>query len=308
MEPPKVVFVVGPTAVGKTMVACSLAQKLGGEIVSCDAMQIYREVPVTTSQPDKNLLEVVPHHLFGFLSVEESFDVATYNRLASTKIQEIVAKGKRAVVTGGSGLYMQVLLDGIFPGPQRNEELRQSLIQRIEQEGPEILYHELCHQDPVAALGIHPNDHKRLIRALEVCAVTKARFSDVKKNRKGLWGRWPMALYVLTRERAQLYSLIDKRVDEMFTKGIVGEIQGLATKSLSLTAQSIIGVKEIRGYLDGDYDVAKAKDMLKQNTRRYAKRQLTWFRKEKRLKGLVISPEETSVDLAERIVRDWGGT
>jgi tRNA dimethylallyltransferase len=301
---PLVVFVVGPTAVGKTAVAFALAQKIPGEIVSFDAMQVYREAPIASSQPTAAMRQAVPHHLVGMISVEESFDVAAYNQRAVTKINEILGRGKTPIVTGGSGLYMQILLDGIFTNPARDENVRRQLTERLKQEGPETLYQELCQLDSDTAAKIHPHDEKRLVRALEVCRVVGGRFSEVKKNRTGLWGQLPILLYGLNRDREQLYAFINRRVEEMFEQGLVDEVRGLLAKKLSLTARSIIGVQEISGYLAGEYDLARAQYLLKLHTRHYAKRQLTWFRKEKRLNWLMISDGDSAEGVAEKIRMD----
>lgn len=303
-EHPLAVLIVGPTAVGKTAVAFSLAQKICGEIVSCDAMQVYREVPVASSQPSAAMLDKVPHHLVGIISVEKSFDVAEYNRLATKTIHEILARGKTPIVAGGSGLYMQVLLDGIFTAPSRDENVRWQLIDRLQKEGPEVLYEELCQIDPEAAKKIHPHDEKRLVRALEVCHVVAGRFSEIKKKRTGLWGQMNIALYGLNCDREKLYGRINRRVDAMIEQGLVDEVKALRTKKLSLTARSILGIREIGGYLDSECDLARAQYLIKLHTRHYAKRQLTWFRREKRIEWVSIADEDSAEDVAEKIRMD----
>ena len=300
----KVVFVVGPTAVGKTAVAFALAQKVGGEIVSCDAMQVYREVPIATSHPSSEMMAQIPHHLVGIVSVQERFDVAAYNRLATAAIADIVGRGKTPVVVGGSGLYVQVLLDGLFAGAARDEGLRQQWELRCDQEGMAALYQELIRRDPDAAAKIHPHDKKRLIRALEVCALTGECFSTKKKERTGIWGKYDIVLYALTRPRGELYKRINSRVEEMFVQGLVEEIRKVLAGGLSPTGKQVIAVPEVAGYLSGDYDLARAQYLLQLHTRHYAKRQLTWFRKEKRLAWLSISAEDTVEVLAEKIRRD----
>jgi len=272
--------------------------------VSCDAMQVYREVPIASSQPSRTITEKVPHHLVGIISVEKSFDVAAYNRAATAAIREILGRGKTPIVTGGSGLYMQVLLDGIFTAPSRDDDIRRQLIEHLQKEGAEVLYEELCQIDPEAARKIHPHDEKRLVRALEVCRVVGGRFSEVKKKRTGLWGQIPIVLYGLNCEREKLYDRINARVDEMIEQGLIDEIKALKTKKLSLTARSILGIQEIGGYLAGEYDLTRARYLLKLHTRHYAKRQLTWFRREKRIEWLSMDDEDSAEDVAEKIKID----
>jgi len=304
LTPQKVVFIVGPTAVGKSSVGLALAQQWGGEIVSCDAMQVYREVVIASNKPSPDMLAKVPHHLVGIVSVTESFDVASYNRLANEAIVAIQGRGKIPIVVGGSGLYMQVLLDGIFSGSGRNENLRREIENRLRQEGADALYEELKRYDPTAAQKIHPNDVRRLVRALEVCQTSVGSFTEVKQDRVGIWGKQDVVLYCLDRNRDELYGLINARVDEMFAQGLVEEIRQLKTLALSPTANAIIGIKEVGGYLAGAHDVERAKYLMKLNTRHYAKRQLTWFRKEKRLQRVDVIDGVSPEEIASQIVAD----
>src|SRR3989338_2485020 len=167
MHSPKIIFIVGPTAIGKSEVACSLAKRIDGEIVSCDSMQVYKELRIVTNKPPDRLLKAVRHHLVGVVSVREEFDVARFNALALEAIKDVQSRRRAAVITGGSGLYMQILLDGIFPGTPKNEAIREELKKRAGRHGSEYLYKKLQKVDPPAALNINPNDVRRIIRALE---------------------------------------------------------------------------------------------------------------------------------------------
>ena len=281
--------------------ACLMAQQLAAEIVSCDAMQVYRGVDIATSKPSRDLLARIPHHLIDIRDVEEEFDVAAFNDLTLQAIRDIQARHKTALITGGSGLYMQVLLDGIFQGAPKQPQLRDELWQRFEAEGAGALLQELAGRDPDAAQKIHPNDIRRLIRALEICRSTDKSFTQLKKNREGLWGRYDMTLVALNRPREELYARINARVERMFAEGLVEEVRRLLSRPLSLTARRIIGVNEVAGFLNQDYDEARARYLMKLHTRHYAKRQLTWFRKEPRLRWVDIRPEMTADDVADYI-------
>ncbi|HPB67874.1 MAG TPA: tRNA (adenosine(37)-N6)-dimethylallyltransferase MiaA [Candidatus Omnitrophota bacterium] len=297
-----VIFIVGPTAVGKTEVACLLAEQLGAEIVSCDAMQVYRDVDIATNKPSRDILARIPHHLIDVRDVEEEFDVAAYNDLARQAIRDIHSRRKTAIVTGGSGLYMQVLLDGIFQGAPKQQHLRDELWQCWESEGAGVLFKELEERDPVATRKIHPHDVRRIIRALEICRSMAKPFSQLQQERAGLWaGRHGLTLIALNRPREALYGRIHARTDDMFQEGLVEEIRRLLRRSLSPTARRIIGVSEVAGYLNREYGEDRARYLMKLHTRHYAKRQLTWFRKERRLQWVDIREGMTARDVTEHI-------
>ncbi|HNV23774.1 MAG TPA: tRNA (adenosine(37)-N6)-dimethylallyltransferase MiaA [Candidatus Omnitrophota bacterium] len=301
----KIIFILGPTAVGKTTVAYFLAQKIKGEIISCDSMQVYKEITIASNKPPDEILKKVPHHLINIVSVAESFDVARFNQLALEKIAQIHKKNHIPIIAGGSGLYAQILLDGIFEGRGENGALREELRSLVKAKGADVLYAMLKEKDKDAALKIHPHDVKKVIRALEVCLLEKQPISQLQKKRSGLWGKFDMYLFVLNRPREQLYAQIDRRVDEMFAQGVVQEVETLLKKNISLTAQGFIGFSEIKDYLKGNYDLAQARYLMKRNTRHYAKRQLTWFRKDKRMTWIDIennvSYDDIACDIQKRI-------
>lgn len=304
MSQSKIVFIVGPTAAGKTEAALELAERLGAEIISCDSMQIYREIAIASSKPDPKTLKKIPHHLINVVSVEDAFDVANYNKLANAVIQEIHKKGKVPIVVGGSGLYMQVLLDGIFEGGGQDADLREKLEKEIEKNGSKAVYERLKKKDPEAAAKIHPNNRRRLIRALEVLETGRESFTKLQKNREGLWGKFDIHLFALNRSRPELYERINRRVDCMFEEGLVEEIKQIAQLKLSPTARGLIGVKEVLGFLAGQHDLERAKYLMKLSTRHFAKRQLTWFRKDKRLKWISIEKDDTLESIVQTIQKE----
>ena len=298
----KIIFIIGPTGVGKTQVAFLLAGKLKGAIISCDAMQVYREANIASNKPSHKMLKEIPHHLINIICVEQNFNVATFNLLARAAIQQIHRENKIPIVTGGSGLYMSILLDGIFKGAGRNIKLRQVLQKEAEEKGKESLYGKLLLVDAQAAFSIHPHDTKKIIRALEVFADKKKPLSTVKKNRDGLWGKYDIRIFALSRARDDLYERINERVERMFSEGLVNEVEALMNQRLSDTAKSVIGIKEVTGFLEGQFSLERAQYLMKLNTRHYAKRQLTWFRKEKRLEWVHIERNEPPQATAEKIL------
>lgn len=305
MNSKKIIFIVGPTAVGKSQAAVCLAKNIQGEIISCDSMQIYKEINIASDKPSRDILNKVPHHLVNVLSVEEEFDVARYNQLALAAIRDIHGRDHIPVVVGGSGMYMQILLDGIFEGGGRNTALRKDLKEQACQYGNQFLYDKLKEEDSQAAKKIHPNDVRRVIRALEICVTEKMPISQLQKQREGLWGKYDIMVFALNREREELYRKIGVRVEEMVQEGLIEEIERLSKVKWSLTANKIIGIREVQGFLKREYSLDQAKELIKLNTRHLAKRQLTWFRRDKRLKWIVVEPDDTAERIAEIMMRQW---
>lgn len=301
--PPKIIFIVGPTAIGKSDVAVRVAEKIGGEIVSCDSMQVYKEAAIVTNKPSRPQQKKIKHHLVGNVSVKEHFDVAEFNACARKAIIGIHRKNKIPIVAGGSGLYVNILLDGIFEDGPRQETLRAQLEQELQLHGPEFLYAQLRKVDPTAAQRIHLNDSRRIVRALEVHAHKGQAISELQKDRQGLWGRFDIDVIGLTMARAELYARINTRVDEMFAQGAVAEIEKLRKLPLSRTAGQIIGLKEIGGYLSGEYDLERAIYLMKRNTRHFAKRQMTWFRRDKRIQWVEVGSSDKIDTIVNKIIR-----
>jgi tRNA dimethylallyltransferase len=290
-----IIFIVGPTAIGKSEVSFLLAEELKAEIISADSMLIYREPQIIVSKPSKEVLTKIKHYFIDIISVEQTYNVFNYYQAASAKIKELSKKEKNLIVCGGSGLYIKALCDGIYEGIDKNQELRQELLDKAKIEGNQYLYQELKKVDPVAAEKISANDLKRIIRALEVFYLCGVPISQKQQQSKGLWNKFPLRLFGLTQKRDDLYKKINLRTDEMFELGALAEVKELLKLDLSLTARQIIGIKEISGYLKGECSIEEAKEVMKKNTRNFAKRQLTWFRKDKRIEWIDIdnlTPEE----------------
>jgi len=303
--PNKLIFLVGPTAIGKTGISFELAKLIECEIISCDSMQVYRGMDLGTSKPAKVLLDSIPHHLIDIIEPSEEFSVARFRSLAEKAIEEILFRGKTPLLVGGSGLYVKVLIDGIFEAPTTDRELRERLQQEAEEFGTGILYRRLQEVDGDSAGKIHANDLRRIIRALEVYEKSKTPISELKKKTSGLSGKYDIRIFGLNMERAALYRRIDERVDLMFSEGLVSEARALLEGNLSLTASQALGYKETFGYLRGEYDLEEAKRLVKRNTRHFAKRQLTWFRRDERVEWIMVEDGESPGIIAGRIMREY---
>ena len=299
--PNKLIFLVGPTAIGKTGISFELAKLIECEIISCDSMQVYRGMDLGTSKPAKVLFDSIPHHLIDIIEPSEEFSVARFRGLATKAIEEIISRGKTPLLVGGSGLYVKVLIDGIFEAPTTDRELRERLQQEAEEFGTGILYRRLQEVDRDSAGKIHANDLRRIIRALEVYEKAKAPISELRKNTTGLSGKYDIRIFGLNMERAALYRKIDERVDLMFDEGLVSEARALLEGKLSLTASQALGYKEAFGYLRGEYDPEEAKRLIKRNTRHFAKRQLTWFRRDERVEWITLDENFDSEETARGI-------
>jgi len=300
MKSKKIIFIVGPTAIGKSKIAFLLAKRVKGEIISCDSMQVYKEISILNNKPPKELMRSIAHHLIGVVSVSNNFDVAAFQKKVIAAVGCIHQKGKIPIIVGGSGLYAEVLLDGIFKGEKSSLGLRKRYDKIAKEKGNIFLHGKLKKIDPKSAGKIHPHDLRRVIRALEVFAANKKPISQMQR-RSGLFKEYDVKIFALNCDRAKLYGLINKRVDQMFRQGALKEIKKLKKKRISRTARGIIGLKEIRGFLKGDYDLEQTKYLMKRNTRHFAKRQLTWFRKDKRLNWILVKNSESSQRVRDRI-------
>lgn len=298
-----IIFFVGPTAIGKSSVAIDLCRQVNGEIVSADSMQVYKELSVVSAKSSDEDLAAVKHHVIDVVSVEDEFDVVKFRSLAIEAIEDIQSRGKTPIVVGGSGLYVQVLLDGIFEGTPKDEALRQELLDVANEKGNEYLHNQLMEKDSKAAEKIHSNDLKRIIRALEVLEITKQPMSKIQKERDGLWGKTDIIYVGLNMNREKLYERINTRVDEMFETGLIDEIKALRDKALSLTASHLIGVREVLAYLNDEYDLDRAKYLMKLNTRHFAKRQLTWFRRDERIEWINLDDVDSNNEVVTEILR-----
>jgi tRNA dimethylallyltransferase len=297
----QIIFIVGPTAVGKTEVALYLAKKLKAEIISCDSMQIYKSMNIIASKPSLAQLKTVPHHLISTISAEKEYNVSQYRKDALKKIKDILKRKKIPLFVGGTGLYMAILIEGIFELDAQDPTIREKLQKVALKKGSDYLHKELHKVDPEAAEKIHHNDAKRIIRALEVFKLTGKPISALQKLRHGLKDDFDVKVFCLNMKRDKLYNRIDKRVEEMFERGLVNEVKRLLKKNLSKTAACAIGINEIKGYFAGIYGQDVAKYFMKRNSRRYAKRQLTWFRKDNRIKWVNIKEMDKPKEIAIRI-------
>lgn len=301
---PRIVFLVGPTGVGKSEVGVILAEKINAEIISCDSMQIYKEMDILTSKPNLSLRKRVPHHLIDIVYPTQEYDVFQYRNMAIKKIKEILKKNKTPLFVGGSGLYMSVVIDGIFKAKAKDGKVRDFLYQQAKDFGVEYLYKRLKEVDPSAASKIHPHDTKRIIRALEVFQTTGKPISYFQKRRKGLENKYEIRIFGLKMDKELLLERIRRRLEQMFKLGLIAEVKKLLKQPLSKTASYAIGLKEIKGYLEGLYDLEKTKELLIKNTYRYARKQMTWFKKDKRIIWIELKQKERPEEIAERIWRE----
>lgn len=278
-----VLVIVGPTAVGKTELSIQVAKRVGGEIISADSMQIYRGLDIGTAKPTLEERQGVPHHLLDVVDPSEEFSVAEYQRMADEVLQDIARRNRIPILVGGTGLYVRAVLEGfVFEGEGKDPALRSHLQRLADKEGNKALYDRLQAVDPATAARLHPNDRRRIIRALEVYHTTGKPLSVHLQRQKHRPPKYPSVKFGLYRERAQLYERINRRVDKMMKAGLLGEVRRLLDQGLSddSTAMQALGYKELVGYLRGEYDLEEAIRLLKRNTRRYAKRQYTWFRRD----------------------------
>lgn len=278
-------FLVGPTAVGKTDIAIRLAKKLRAEIISCDSMQVYKGMDIGTQKPSAADRKKIKHHLIDILTPDKEFSAADFRSRALRIISALHKRGKIPLFVGGTGLYMKALLDGLFPSPPKNEALRGRLYKEAKKYGSGRLHEKLEKIDPAAAGKIHPNDTKKIIRALEICYTTGKTVSEMRERTpRPLSDKYNVRIIGLIRPREELYRRIDRRVEEMFRRGFLDEAKEIARRKLGVTAKQAIGYREAFDYLKGKIGLEEAKELIKKNTRRYAKRQLTWFGADKRIK------------------------
>ncbi len=301
----RIIFLVGPTASGKTAVAACLARRWDAEIISCDSMQVYRRMDILTSKPSPALRKKIAYHLVDFVDPAKEYNVSRYRRDALARIREIIKKGKTPLLVGGTGLYMSILVDGIFKCEAVKNSLRRRLCREIENKGSAYLYGRLKKIDPEAASRIHPNDARRIVRALEVFEASGKPISKLQKEREGLAAQYDIRIFGLDMPRDELYRRIDRRVEKMFRQGLVREVKRLLKARLSRTASFAIGIREIKGYLDGRYDLKEAERLMQRNSRWYAKRQLGWFRKDKRVKWFGAGDNQSPARIARLISKEF---
>lgn len=280
----RAIVIVGPTGVGKSDLGVLVAEQVRGEIVSADSMQVYRKMDIGTGKVMGGELRGVPHHLIDIIDPDQDFTVAEYVKRADAAIKDICARGKVPVVVGGTGLYVKALVeDFLFPDQGADWAFRDRMRALAAEEGNDAVYERLRRIDHIAAERLHPNDIRRVIRALEVFENTGVPMSQQISNHGPAQRRYETLTIGLTCSRDELYRRIDLRVDGMVERGLVDEVRSLMATGFceALTSMQALGYKEILGYLRGEYDLAASIDILKRDTRRYAKRQLSWFGKDK---------------------------
>ena len=283
MTKPKVIVICGPTASGKTALSIELAKKINGEIVSCDSMQIYKDMDIGTAKPTIEEMQGIKHYMLDFVSPDERYSVADYKKQAKQAIREIIEKGKVPIVVGGTGLYVDSLIYEIeYQNIEFDEKYRKQLEERSEKEGLEVLYNEAKKIDPEAITKISQNDKKRILRILEIYNATGKNKTEQEKESRKNEVEFDYKVYAISWDREKLYDRINQRVDIMIDQGLIEEVKKIYSKYNKFpTAMQGLGYKEVLEYLEGKCNKQEMIDKIKQETRRYAKRQLTWFRKNK---------------------------
>lgn len=297
---PKVIVIVGPTASGKTSTSIEIAKKLNGEIISADSMQIYKEMNIGTAKPSLEERDGVTHYLMDIVSPDELYNVTMYKKMAEEAIEEILAQGKLPIIVGGTGLYVSTLINGIeFSEVKEDTEYRNEMQALAESKGPNYLHDMLREVDPVAADNIDMNNVRRVIRALEIYKVTgKTKTQLDEESVKET--KYDYMVYGIETPREKLYERINLRVDKMLEEGLIEEVKSLLEKyELSKTALQGLGYKEVKAYLEEQTTYDEMVETLKMETRRYAKRQLTWFRRESQIKWYSLD------EITERILEDY---
>ncbi|HKL80417.1 MAG TPA: tRNA (adenosine(37)-N6)-dimethylallyltransferase MiaA [Mobilitalea sp.] len=284
MDKKPFIILTGPTSVGKTALSISLAKAVNGEIISADSMQVYKYMDIGTAKITPAQMEGVPHYLIDEFSPEEEFNVVKFQQFAKRYILDIHERGKIPILVGGTGFYIQaVLFDIDFTENDSDTTYRRELELLASERGGEYLHNLLSELDPVSAKAIHPNNLKRIIRALEYVRLTGEQISTHNEQQRDKISPYQYCYFVLTKNRAKLYETINQRVDKMFQEGLLDEVKELAERGYTrdLVSMQGLGYKELLAFLEGESTYEEAIDLIKKNTRHYAKRQLTWFKREK---------------------------
>ena len=284
MNKPKMIILTGPTAVGKTELSIRLAKEIGGEIISADSMQVYRGMDIGTAKITKEEMQGVRHHLIDCLDPDEEFNVAIFQKLAREAAQDIASRGMIPILTGGTAFYIQALLYGIdFNEVEHDDSYRNAMYEAgSDEEGKKKLHAMLCEVDKEYADTVHYNNMKRVVRALEYHHFTGRKFSEYNDEQRMREAEYDFCYFILNDERAHLYDRINKRVDIMVANGLIGEVKALKEKGYAddLVSMQGVGYKEVIAFLNGEITMDESIELIKKNTRHFAKRQLTWFRKE----------------------------
>lgn len=303
--PNPLVVITGPTATGKSDTGVHLAELVGGEIISADSMLVYKGMKIGTAKPSSAEMRGIPHHLIDIVEPGQEYSVALFQKQARAIIADILERNKLPVMVGGTGLYIRAVIDNYdFTSAGGDDRFRENLIRESYNKGPESLHRRLSEVDPQTASNLHPKDSRRVIRALEVYNLTGRPISSYQRAKKDqpLYG---LHMFGLTMDRQKLYRRIEQRVDIMLAAGLVDEVRGLLEQGhpRELNSMRGLGYKEIAAYLTGEISLERAVEILKRNTRRFAKRQLTWFRRDSRIEWLDVCRYKNHRAVAEEIIR-----
>ncbi len=295
---------VGPTAVGKSDIGLRLARALDTDLLTADSRQVYRGMDIATDKPTRAQRQGVPHRLIDLVDPDESFNAGQYRRLALLEIERLYGERRLPLIVGGTGLYVRTLIHGLCDAPRADQAFRASLLQKAQGQGRSFLHAELAQVDPELAARLHPHDEVKIVRALEVFHLSGRRLSDVQQQHRFAEQPFSVLMIGLNRDRLQLYKRIDERVETMFAGGVVEETEQLLARGYGrgLGAMKGLGYQQVAGYLAGDYDRAEALRLLKRDTRHFAKRQLTWFRKEPGLRWWSLNEQDRPEDVAARLL------
>ena len=294
----------GPTACDKTEIGFTVAQKIKGEIVSADSMLFYRGMDIGTAKPSPGMRELVPHHFIDIIDPWESYSVGRYVDDVEALISDVDSEERKFLVVGGSPLYIKGLVDGIFNGPAADWDIRRELEELADEKGNQHVHDILQKIDPAKAGELHPNNLRRIIRAIEVYRITGKPVSVLQEQYKLAKKSYQFKIMCLAREKEDIYRRINERVETMFDKGLVDEVRSLLDnpRGLSKQAKQALGYKEVIQYLDGGFTLDDAKEMVKQSTRRFAKRQMTWFRSFPDIQWLEADEHEGSGPISDEII------
>ncbi|MBN1397698.1 MAG: tRNA (adenosine(37)-N6)-dimethylallyltransferase MiaA [Bacteroidetes bacterium] len=301
--------IVGPTASGKTGLSINLAEKIKGEIISADSRQVYRFLNIGTAKPSSGELKQVRHHFIGILDPDQEYNAAQYGQDARTKIEELIQRGIQPVIVGGSGLYIKAVIDGFFEGPGKDPEIRNMLENEARESGAQVLFEKLKKVDPVSAAKMDATKVRRVVRALEVYYTAGSPLSHLHKTELAETS-FEVMQYAFEWKREVLYSRINRRVEEMIEKGLVEEVRDMKNRGYSsgMNALNTVGYKEVFDFIDGKRTKDEMVDLIKKNTRHFAKRQLTWFRADKRIRWIAVDEKTDWNGIAELIIKDFLGS
>jgi tRNA dimethylallyltransferase len=298
MEHSAITIIVCPTCAGKSELALSLAMKYQMEIVSADSLQVYRHLDIGTAKPSPEEQRTVKHHLIDVVAPDEEFSAVQYMKVARETIDLLLRQNRPVLVVGGTGLYIKALTKGIFRGPAADEKLRREIKEQARQRGNTSLYQRLKEIDPESASRIHPNDTYRIMRALEVYEITQKPMSSFQADHAFRESPYRSVKIGIERERKELYRKIEERVDWMIENGLIEEVKGLLERGYNphLKPLQSLGYRQVIGYLNGTYDLNEAVRLIKRDTKRYAKRQLTWFKADPELEWFTLPQDTNTID------------